>query len=827
MCALAIAGGSQSAEMLVEEAFSQNILNRLRFARGKTPGTANASDVYYALGLCLHDYLVGRMMDNEDRRVAAESKRVHYLSMEFLIGRLTENNLINLQIYETVREAVDELGFDLDAVLASEHDPALGNGGLGRLAACFLDSMATLGIPGFGYGINYEFGLFRQSFSNGHQREAPDHWLVGGTPWQIERSDERCIIPVYGRIVETVDRDGNYNPMWMDWRTIIGVPHDLPIVGYGGETVNFLRLYSARASDEFDIRVFNEGDYLKAVEEKIRSETVSKVLYPEDSFEAGRELRLIQEYFFVACAIRDIVRKHEDLYDTFENFSAKNAIQLNDTHPALAVAELQRLLVDEKSLPWERAQEITTKTCAYTNHTLLPEALECWPVEMMEKVLPRHMGIIREMDRRFREDYRSSPHFSEAKLAKLSLCSESGSHGQGVVRMANLSIVGSHSINGVAELHSELVKTNLVPDFYELWPERFNNKTNGVTQRRWLLQANPSLSKLIIETIGEEWITKLSQLRKLEAYAADENFLVRFMEIKKENKEKLASIIMEKTRIVVDPNSIFDIQAKRIHEYKRQLLCALHIIHQYLSIVEDGVELPAPRTYIFAGKAAPGYMMAKLIIKLINNLSHIINQDRRVGNQLKVAFIPNYNVSIAEGIFPAADVSEQISTAGFEASGTGNMKFALNGALTIGTLDGANIEICEEVGAENIYIFGHEAGEIATMREQGRYNPRDIYESDGRIKRILDSLTSDCFCPGEPDIFHPIRKTLLDDGDYFFNLADLPSYIETQEKLAIDFSDHPAWAHKALLNVARMGKFSSDRSIEEYARDIWEVPVTA
>lgn len=827
MNALATPSGDiQSAEALVKEVLSQSILNRLRCARGKTPENASNSDVYYAIGHSLRDHLVGAIMDNDERWASAGAKRVHYLSMEFLVGRLTENNLINLKIYDTVRDVLEELGFELNAILNREHDPALGNGGLGRLAACFLDSMATQGIPGFGYGINYEFGLFRQSFVNGYQREAPDHWLVEGTPWQIERTEARCVIPIYGRIVESVDHDGNYNPMWMEWRTIEGVPHDLPIVGYGGETVNYLRLYAARASDEFDMGVFNEGDYLKAVEEKIYTETVSKVLYPEDSFEAGKELRLVQEYFFVACAIRDIIRKHEEVYGTVENFAEKNAIQLNDTHPALAVAELMRFFIDERSFSWDRAIEMTVNSCAYTNHTLLPEALETWPVEIIEKVLPRHLGIIRGLDRHFAESYRQSSLFTEEKLKKLSVCGRNSEHDSEIVRMANLSIIGSHSVNGVAAMHSKLVTSSLVPDFYDLWPERFNNKTNGVTQRRWLLQANPDLASLITESIGSGWITDLSQLRELEKYSEDADFLERFTAVKQKNKKRLADLIEEKTRIVVDQNSMFDIQAKRIHEYKRQLLCALHIIHQYFSIIEDGVTLPVPRTYVFAGKAAPGYILAKRIIKLINNLAMVINQDRRVAGQLTVVFIPNYNVTAAERIFPGADLSEQISTAGFEASGTGNMKFALNGALTIGTLDGANVEILEEVGEENIFIFGLKAEEITKMKSEQSYNPWSYYESDPRIKRIMDSLVSDKFCPGEPDIFLPIYKSLLSDGDYFFNIADIASYIEAQEKVGMAFFDRKEWSRKALLNVARMGKFSSDRSIAEYARDIWNVPVT-
>jgi starch phosphorylase len=680
--------------------------------------------------------------------------------------------------------------------------------------------MATLGMPGYGYGINYDFGLFRQEIDNGYQREKPDHWYSEETPWLIQRPREACIIPVYGRMEHYEDKYGNDHPMWMDWKILIGIPHDMPIVGFGGKTVNYLRLFSARSSDEFDMQIFNEGDYLKAVEQKMSSETISKVLYPSDSVGAGKELRLVQEYFLVACAIRDIMRKYLANHDTLDAFSDKVAIQLNDTHPSLTVAELMRTLIDEHDMDWEKAWEITEATLGYTNHTLLPEALEKWPVPLLEYVLPRHLKIIYEINHRFLQQVSARWPDDGDRLRRMSIVEEGDTK---QIRMAHLSIVGSHSINGVAKLHSELVRTSLVPDFYQLWPERFNNKTNGVTQRRWLLKSNPLLSELITKTIGHGWVTDLDRLVQLEEYADDKTFQKQFLKVKRANKRRLAEVILDTARVEVDLNTLFDVQIKRLHEYKRQLLNVLHIIHQYLSLVEDQEDLIVPKTYIFAGKAAPGYFMAKLIIKLICSVGEVINKDPRVDGQMKVVLVPDYRVSLAERIIPAADLSEQISTAGMEASGTGNMKLAMNGALTIGTLDGANVEILEEVGEENIYIFGLKVEQIQKMRNGGAYDPWDYYHQNPDIKRVMESINSDMFCSNETGLFKPIYDSILHQGDYYFHLADFQPYLEAQEIASREYSDPSVWARKAILNVAHTGKFSSDRTISEYARDIWDL----
>jgi glycogen phosphorylase len=795
-----------------------SVLHHFRYSLGRDWQSQDRRDLCLAVSLAVRDRLVDLLLETEKRYQEADVKRLYYLSMEFLIGRSLGNNLHNLGIFETCREGLQELGFDLEELREEEWDAALGNGGLGRLAACFLDSLASLGMPGFGYGINYEYGLFKQEIDNGYQREKPDNWLAQWTPWQIERSDEACIVPVYGRIEHARDRSGGYNPMWLDWQVIIGVPLDMPIVGYGGRTVNYLRLYSARPSTEFDMQIFNEGDYFKAVAQKIASETVSKVLYPADTFEAGRELRLIQEYFLVACALRDIVRRYRKQHSDMNAFPEKVAIQLNDTHPALTVAELMRMLVDEHDLSWEQSWEITTRTLAYTNHTLLPEALEKWPVNLMETVLPRHLQIIYEINHRFLRQVAAICPNDEDRLKRMSLIEE-GDPKQ--VRMAHLAIVGSHSTNGVAALHTELLKKTVIPDFYEVWPDRFNNKTNGVTQRRWLLKCNPSLAHLISATIGDAWITALGNLRELEPYAGEKAFQEDFLGIKLANKERLAAIIHETTRVTVNPHSLFDIQAKRMHEYKRQLLNVLHIIHEYFCLIEDQLEPPAPKTYIFAGKAAPGYWVAKQIIKLINNVGEVINSDPRVRDLIKVAFIPDYRVSLAEKIIPAADLSEQISTAGKEASGTGNMKFALNGALTIGTLDGANIEILEEVGEDNIFIFGLRAEEIQDMQSEGSYHPWAYYQESPAIRRVMDSLRDDCFCRREPGLFRWLFDKLIHHGDEYFHLADFHSYTEAHERATREYSNPGIWARKAILNVARIGKFSSDRTIMQYAEEIW------
>jgi len=800
--------------------FERSVRQHIKFSLGKALREANTKDFFWAVSLAVRDLLIERMLKTRRRYGKADVKRVYYLSAEFLMGRSLGNNLCNLGLSKVYREVLTKLGADPVAVEESEFDAALGNGGLGRLAACFLDSLATLDLPGYGYGINYEYGLFRQEIADGYQKEKPDSWLAYRTPWELERYGKACPVPVYGRVENYQAKDGADNPMWLKWQLIIGVPYDMPIAGYGGNTVNCLRLYSARASQEFDMEIFNDGDYFKAVEQKIGSETVSKVLYPSDARAEGRELRLIQEYFLVACAVRDIVRRYEIAHSSFEMFPEKVAIQLNDTHPALAVAELMRILVDEKSVPWEQAWDITRRTMAYTNHTLLPEALEKWPVAMFERVLPRHLQIIYEINHRFLDDVAAAYPGDVDKLRRTSIIEEGE---QKQVRMAHLATIGSHSVNGVSALHSGLVKTVLFPDFHEIWPEKFNNKTNGITPRRWLKLANPGLADLITEKIGDGWVTDLDQLARLEPLADDMEFQARFRQIKLANKHRLAKVINDTTSVTVNTNSLFDVQAKRIHEYKRQLLNVLHIVHEYLLLVEDRKVPTVPRTFVFAGKAAPGYWVAKMIIKLINNVASVINNDPRVDGLFKVVFVPDYRVSLAEVIVPATDLSEQISTAGMEASGTGNMKFALNGALTIGTLDGANIEIRKEVGKDNIFIFGLKIAGVQRLNQEGSYNPRELYQTYPDVKRVLDAINGDMFSATEPGLFKWVFHNLLDHNDRYYHLADLPSYLEAQRLASETFADVPTWTKKAILNVARMGKFSSDRAIREYAQDIWHI----
>jgi starch phosphorylase len=799
-------------------ALTRAIHAHLRYSLGRMAEDVGPSELFRAAALAVRDRLVDRILATEGRYRAADAKRLSYLSIEFLIGRSLGDSLRSLGILEACREAAARLGGDLDAALEAEPDAALGNGGLGRLAACFLDSLASLDLPGFGYGLNYEFGLFRQEIRQGAQRETADHWRVFQSPWQVERPDEVVLVPVYGRIEHGQDRQGQYNPMWLDWQLLVGVPHDMPVVGYGGRTVNVLRLFSARAWQEFDMAIFNDGDYVRAVEQKIASETVSKVLYPSDAIEAGRELRLVQEYFLVACALRDIVRRHLRTHADLSGLADAAAIQMNDTHPALAVAELMRILVDERAIPWDTAWETTRTICAYTNHTLMPEALERWPVALLERVLPRHLQIIFEINRRFLQEVAARWPGDGGRLRRMSLVDEEGER---QVRMAHLAIVGSHSVNGVSALHSALVTRRLAPDFFALWPERFNNKTNGVTPRRWLLSANPGLAALVTDAVGSAWMTDLERLRGLEPRAEEAAFRERFRAVKRANKVRLGKIIREATGQAVDPDSLFDVQVKRIHEYKRQLLHVLHVIHAYLRLVEDGVAPPVPRTHVFAGKAAPGYWAAKQIIRLIAALGETIGADPRARDWLRVIFLPDYRVSLAEAIVPAADLSEQISTAGTEASGTSNMKFALNGALTVGTLDGATIEIREAVGAENIFIFGLEADAVARLQAEGGYDPRRAAQEDARIRRVLDALASDRFCPKEPGLFRWIPESLLERGDPYFLLADFGEYVGAQEAAGQRFGDPEAWSRQAILNVARMGWFSSDRTVREYARDIW------
>lgn len=806
---------------LTVSSLTETLRHYARYSLGNTEKKLSCSELFDSTSLAIREQLIDGMARTEEHHRSTGAKRLYYLSMEFLMGRALGNGLYNLGLLDTCREALSGLGADLEEVRAAEPDAALGNGGLGRLAACFLDSLASLGYAGYGYGLLYEFGLFRQDVRNGRQVEKPDHWLAHGSPWLIERPEEACIVPIYGRIEHAADVDGNYNPMWLDWQVLIGVPSDLPVPGYGGETVNYLRLYSARSSRDFDMQIFNDGDYLHAVEQKISSETISKILYPADTRLSGKELRLLQEYFLVACSLRDIFRRYRKAHgdNKLANFSTRVAIQLNDTHPAITVAELMRILVDEEQLEWDDAWTLTQATLGYTNHTLMPEALEKWSVQLFEKVLPRHLQIIYEINRRFLDlvAYKwPGDHERQKRMSVIEECEPRQ------VRMAHLAIVGSHSVNGVAKLHSDLVTTDLVPDFYELWPEKFNNKTNGVTPRRWLLKANPGLAGLISKTIGSEWIKDLYKLQGLEPYAEDSSFQTAFMDVKKANKLLMAENIWYSNRIRVDPGALFDVQVKRIHEYKRQLLNVLHIISLYLAIVEDGQELATSRVFLFAGKAAPGYWIAKQIICLICGVADRINNDPRVRGQITVAFLPDYRVSLAEKIIPAADLSERISTAGMEASGTGNMKLSMNGALTIGTMDGANIEIMEEVGRENIYIFGLLTSQVLKMRQSG-YRPRDFYEQSERVQRVMDAVSSGMFSTDKPDLFAWVRHSLLDNPDHYFHLADLDSYAVAQTDVAKDFAQPGIWARKAVLNVARIGKFSSDRTIREYARDIWNL----
>ncbi|MFP5205861.1 MAG: glycogen/starch/alpha-glucan phosphorylase [Acidobacteriota bacterium] len=776
---------------------------------------------FTAVALAVRDRMMDRLLETEERYARNQAKRVYYLSIEYLIGQSLGANLRSLGLYPACAHALKSLGSSLPEIEAVEPDAALGNGGLGRLAACFLDSLATLNIPGNGYGINYEFGLFKQQIDNGEQHELPDNWQALGTPWLIARSDEVCMVPIYGRIEHSVDRRGEYNPMWMDWKALIGLPYDMLIPGYGGRTVNFLRLYSARASREFDMRIFNDGDYLKAVEEKIQSEMISKVLYPSDAVLGGRELRLAQEYFLVSCSIRDIVRRYEKDHGNFHEFSSKVAIQLNDTHPVLAVVELMRVLIDEKDLSWDEAWEITQATFGYTNHTLSEEALERWPVSLLNRVLPRHLQLIQEINRRFLEHLTRIFPGDATRARRLTLVDESEPAHQ--VRMVNLAVVGSHSINGVSPIHSHLLSTALLSDFHQLWPERFNNKTNGISPRRWLLHANPALAQLVSASIGQGWITDLNELRRLDPLAEDASFRTAFRDVKRHNKACLGAYVKDLLHETLDPESLFDVQIKRIHAYKRQLLNVLHIVHEYLGVVEDGTIPLCPRTYILAGKAAPGYWLAKQIIKLIHNVSEVINTDPRSRSLMKVVFIPDYRVSVAEKIIPAADLSEQISTAGKEASGTGNMKQALNGAVMIGTYDGTNLDICRAVGEENAFLFGLQAEAARALWAQKSYRPQEICDRDARVARVVDALRSGLLCRHEPGFCAWVLGLLLDSADEYLHLGDLPAYLDAQAAVSAAFVDRERWTRMSIHNVARIGDFSSDRAIREYAEQIWNV----
>jgi starch phosphorylase len=802
------------------EPLRQSILRHIHYTLARSENTVVPRELFKPLALTIRDYLTDGLLKTEQRYDEQKAKRLGYLSMEFLMGRWLSDNLCNLGLMEQCRTVLAEFDVKLEDVLEVEPDAGLGNGGLGRLAACFLESLATMGMPGFGYGIDYEYGMFKQEIIGGFQREKPDRWKSEGTPFYIERPQDFCAIPLYGRIQSSRDSQGNRRQSWVDSKIVVGVPNDMPVAGYGGETVNFLRLFTARASEDFDIEIFNRGDYIRAVEQKIASENISRVLYPSDSVLSGKELRLTQEYFLVACALRDIMRHYVAHNTGFDDLPAKIAVQMNDTHPSLCVAELMRLLVDEHGLDWDKAWDLTVATLGYTNHTLLPEALEKWTVSLMERVLPRHMEIIFGVNHQFLRTVGRSWPGDMDRQRRMSIIEEGP---EKHVRMANLAIVGSHAINGVSRLHSELIKSSLVPDLAQLWPGRFSNKTNGVAPRRWILKANPGLAALLTHTVGEEWITDLERVRAIEKGASDPAFVHEFREIKRSNKEKLAREVFNTTAVVIDPQSMFDVHVKRIHEYKRQLLNVMRVIHEYLGMVEDSVAPQILRTYIFAGKAAPGYWAAKQIIKLISNVAQIVNSDPRVKDRIKVVFVPDYRVSLAQTIMPAADLSQQISTAGMEASGTGNMKLAMNGALTLGTLDGANIEIMEAVGEANIYTFGLTREDVSWYQQSGGYNPREIYGTDAIVRRVVDCLASNRFCPDEPGLFRWIVDELLDRGDRYFHLADLSSYVEASHRAEKDYQSPDVWTAKSIFNVARTGFFSSDRTISEYARDIWNI----
>jgi starch phosphorylase len=804
-----------------EAIFRSLIQRHLVSTLARHPDSATPRDWWVATALAMRDTIHERMIATQAVHNANNVRRLYYFSLEYLMGRLFGNNLLATGLYDTAKAALTSLGQDFERIREAEVDMGLGNGGLGRLAACFLDSLATLDYPALGYGIYYEFGLFRQAFDKGHQVEHPDNWILFGDPWEVVRPEYTQEVRFYGRVENVFDDNGNYRPRWVDTKTILGVPHDIPTAGYGTGTVNLLRLWASKSSEDFDLAAFNRGGYVEAVREKAVGETVSKVLYPNDKTETGKELRLMQQYFFVACSLRDIIRRHfRNPTNTWQNFADKVAVQLNDTHPAIAVVELTRILVDEHFKSLAEAWEIVGKTFAYTNHTLLPEALEKWSVGLFERVLPRHLQLIYDINAQLLKAVETKWPGDNDKKRICSIIEESGGKH---VRMANLAVAGSHAVNGVAALHTDLLKKNLFPEFNALFPGKFQNKTNGITPRRWLLKANPRLSALITKRLGSaDWARDLDKLRGLEKAAGDAAFQKEFMAIKRANKVDLAAIIRAECGIEVSPDALFDVQIKRLHEYKRQHLNLLHILALYRRLLQNPSLDIVPRVFVFGAKAAPGYDLAKNIIRAINVVGARINSDPRVGGKLKVAFLPNYRVSLAEKIIPAADLSEQISTAGKEASGTGNMKLSLNGALTIGTLDGANVEIKEEVGDENIFIFGLNVDEVAALWARG-YQPWEFYNSDEELRAVIDWLGSDYFTPGEHGAFGAVHGSLLQGGDPYLVLADFRRYCDCQAKVDAAYRDKAKWAKMAILNTARLGKFSSDRTIREYAKEIWNL----
>jgi starch phosphorylase len=801
------------------KSLQKSFVNHLEYSLAKDEYSATKRDFFKSLALSVRDRLIERWIETQQTYYREGAKRIYYLSMEFLLGRLLGDAISNLGLSRNINEAITDLGYEPEELMNLESDAALGNGGLGRLAACFLDSMATLELPAYGYGIRYDYGIFYQRILNGYQKEYPDNWLRYGNPWEIERPEYIYHIKYYGRVNEYKDKSGRVRFDWADTDNIIAMAYDTPIPGYHNNTVNNLRLWAAKSTREFNLEYFNSGDYDRAVEDKIESETISKVLYPRDDFYGGRELRLKQEYLLVSATLQDIIRRYKKTHsDNFSLFPEKVAIQLNDTHPVLSILELMRILLDIEGLDWDEAWDITVKTFGYTNHTVMPEALEKWKVKLLELVLPRHLQIIYEINRRWLSEISQKYPGDEERVRTLSIIEEGDEKN---IRMANLAIVGSHSINGVAALHTEILKKDVFKEFYDYWPEKFNNKTNGITQRRWLKLCNPGLSELITEKIGENWITNLTELKKLDNFVDDEAFRKKWNKVQRQNKIRLAEYIHRKLKTEVNTDSLFDVQVKRLHEYKRQLLNALHAITLYNRIKANPDAEVVPRTIIFGGKAAPAYAMAKLIIKLINSIADVVNHDDGIDDKLKVIFIPNYSVTLAELIIPAADLSEQISTAGMEASGTGNMKFALNGALTVGTLDGANIEIREEVGEENIFIFGLKSDEVSRRRRDG-HDPRSYYNGNAELKKTIDMIQNGFFSPEEPNLFKPIIESLLNQGDHYMVLADYESYVKCQEKISQTFLDRDKWLKMSILNVANMGKFSSDRTIKEYAKEIWD-----
>ncbi len=811
---------SSSKTMMNKAELKASIVKHLHCSLGTDENKANNHAWWKATCASVQEHVLEGLRKTQKSHYLNDTRAVHYFSAEFLMGRLMSNNLHNLGLFEQTEKALNELGVNLTDIMEEEPDMALGNGGLGRLAACFIDSLATLDLPAVGYGLHYEHGLFRQEIQNGEQIERPDSWRDYGNPWEICRPESIQDIPLFGYVETKYGENGRINKEWHPGHIVKGLPWDIPVVGYGGKTVNVLRLWQSQSSDYFNWDVFNAGGYVDAQTENVQAETISKVLYPNDETQAGKDLRLIQQYFFSACSLKDIIRRYKRAHgDDWSRFSEQVVIQLNDTHPAVAIPELMRILIDRAELDWDYAWSICSKTFAYTNHTLLPEALEKWPARMFERILPRHLEIIYEINRRFMDEVEAVwPGNNEIKR-KLSIIEEGPDK---MVRMGNLSVIGSFAVNGVAKIHSALVKKDLFPEFNHMWPSKLTNVTNGITPRRWLKACNPALSQLIDGKIGQDWPLNLDKLKGLAEFAEDAKFQKQFMKIKRDNKVQLAKEVMALTGVEIDPNAIFDVQIKRLHEYKRQHLNLLYIMALYRRLLENPDYDMHPRVFLFGAKAAPGYKLAKDIIFAINKVAEKINNDARVNHKLKVVFLPNYRVSLAEKMIPAADISEQISTAGKEASGTGNMKLSLNGALTVGTLDGANIEIAEEVGDENIFIFGLTVAEVEALDKKG-YNPFDYYDNNRELKAVLDWLDSDYFTPGKPGALSSLKRSMLEGGDHYKVLADFTSYCEAQSLADKAYKEPERWAKMAILNTAHMGKFTSDRSIKDYVERIWKL----